>query len=33
MFQYDDAEFGARRIDAYAELLPEVDALDPAICP
>jgi hypothetical protein len=33
MFQYDDVEFGGRRIEAYAELLSEVDALDPAVCP
>jgi hypothetical protein len=30
-FQYDDDAFGGRRIEAYTELLPEIDAL-PAVC-
>lgn len=33
MFQFTDEMYGCRRIEAYSELLPEIDALDPAQCP
>lgn len=33
MFQFEDTVFGARTIDAYAELLPEIGASTPAACP
>ncbi len=33
MFQFEDTIFNARKIDAYAELLPEIGAAAPAQCP
>lgn len=33
MFQFTDKVYGARRIEAYTELLPEVAASSPVVCP
>lgn len=33
MYQFTDDVHGSRRIEAYTELLPEVGASDPAVCP
>lgn len=33
MFQFTDATHGCRRIEAYGDLLPEIGALGPAVCP
>jgi hypothetical protein len=33
MFQFTDADFGSRRIEAYSELLPEITAAEPPTCP